>query len=238
MHMTMHPRLWGTAAISVAIAAVSGSAPAQTQNIPARIRVQTDKIEVQANGSAIETIHNETQILTAAAITQLAQLPIGYIESMQDVDIVEAYTLKADGRKITVDKGAIITRQPPGASQLPMFSDAKQKVIVFPNVEPGDTVAYTAHRRDKTAMFPGHYVRVGLLSPLLPIDSFDLTVTAPKRLGVTFENHDLELKKSETGNNDIYAVHYSNVNPLTEDNAAVSQLDRVPPLFYLQLQEL
>ncbi len=229
--MTMHSRLWGTAAISMAIAVISGSAPAQTQNIPARIRVQSDNIEVQANGNALETIHTETQILTAAAITQLAQLPIGYIESMQDVDIIEAYTLKADGRKIAVDKGAIITRQPPGASQLPIFSDAKQKVIVFPNVEPGDTVVYTARRRDKTAMFPGHYVRAGVLSPLLPVDSFDLTVTAPKRLGVTFENHDLDLKKSESGNNDIYAVHYSNVNPPAEDNAAVSPMDRVPRYF-------
>ena len=97
MHTNMHPRLWGTPAISLAIAAVfSGPATAQTQNIPARIRVQMDKIEVQANGNAIETIHNEIQILTAAAVTQLAQLPIGYIESMQDVDITEAYTLKAD----------------------------------------------------------------------------------------------------------------------------------------------
>ncbi len=162
MHTNLKLRLWGTAAISVAVAAISGAAPAQTQNIPARIRAQIDKIEIQANGTAIETIHNETQILTAAAITQLAQLPIGYIESMQDVDIVEAYTQKADGRKIAVDKGAIITRQPPGASQLPMFSDAKQRVIVFPNVEPGDTVVYTAHRRDKSAMFPGHYLRAGL----------------------------------------------------------------------------
>src|ERR1051326_1915835 len=231
MKRNLKSRYLGMAAITVAIAAISGAAPAQTQNIPARIRVQSDNIEVPANGTAIETIHNETQILTAAAVTQLAQLPIGYIESMQDVDIVEAYTQKADGRKITDDRSAIITRQPPGASPIPIFSDAKQKVIVFPNVEPGDTVVYTAHRRDKTAMFPGHYVRAGLLSPLLPVDSFDLTVTAPKRLGVTFENHDLEFKKSESGNNDIYAVHYSNPNPVAEDNAAISQFDRVPRYF-------
>jgi transglutaminase-like putative cysteine protease len=80
-------------------------------------------------------------------------------------------------------------------------------------------------------MFPGHYLRATLLSPFIAIDSFNLTVTAPKRLGVTFENHDLELKKSENGNNDIYTVHYSNVNPLAEDNAAVSQFDRVPRYF-------
>jgi hypothetical protein len=56
-------------------------------------------------------------------------------------------------------------------------------------------------------------------------------VTAPKRLGVTFENHDLELNKKDSGNNDIYTVHYSNPTPPGEDNSAVSQLDRVPRYF-------
>src|ERR1700692_2585310 len=79
---------------------ISGAASAQ--NVPLRIRVQTDQIEVQPNGAAVETLHTELQVLTAAAVTQLGQVPIGYIESMQDVDVVEAHTLKGDGRKISV----------------------------------------------------------------------------------------------------------------------------------------
>jgi hypothetical protein len=95
---------------------------------PARIRALTSQ-----NGAAVDLIHSEFQVLTPAAVTGLGQLPIRYISSMQDVDIVEAYTQKADGRKITVDRSAIITRQPPGASPLPLFSDAMEKVIVFPH---------------------------------------------------------------------------------------------------------
>src|SRR6185437_8310157 len=76
---------------------------ASAQNAPARIRLQTDQVDVQANGLSVETLHTELQVLTAAAVTQLAQTPIGYIESMQDVDVVEAYTRKADGRKINVE---------------------------------------------------------------------------------------------------------------------------------------
>src|SRR6185312_11412376 len=185
----------------------------------------------QANGLSVETLHTELQVLTAAAVTQLAQTPIGYIESMQDVDVVEAYTRKADGRKINVEASGIVTRQPPGTSPLPLFSDAKQKVIIFPNVEPGDTLVFTARRRDKTTMFPNHFMRQALFPPTLPFDSFDLTVTAPKRLGVVAESHELEFKKAESGNNDVYTLHYANLTPAAEDNAAVSQLDRMPRYF-------
>jgi uncharacterized protein DUF3857 len=89
---------------------------ASAQNAPARIRVQTDQVDVQANGICVETLHTELQVLTTAAVTQLAQTPIGYIESMQDVDVLEAYTRKADGRKINVEASGIVTRQPPATA--------------------------------------------------------------------------------------------------------------------------
>jgi transglutaminase-like putative cysteine protease len=204
---------------------------ASAQNIPVRIRAQTDQIEVQANGASAETMHTELQVLTAAAVTQFGQLPIGYVESMQNLDVLEAYTQKADGRKITVEPSGIVTRQPPGSSPLPLFSDAKQKVIIFPNVEPGDTLIFTARRRDKATLFPSHYMRQYDFPPTLPLDAFDLTVTAPKRLGMVVEGHELEFKKAESGNNEVYTLHYANLNPTAEDNAAVSQLDRVPRYF-------
>jgi transglutaminase-like putative cysteine protease len=219
------------AVISLLIGCMSSAGLAQTPNLFARIRAQTIQIDIQPNGTAVNLTHNEIQPLTPAAVTGLGQFPVTYISSMQDMEIVEAYTQKADGRKITVDKSAIIIRQPPGAPQLPFFSDAMQKVIVFPNVEPGDTLVFTTRRRDKVPMFPGYFEGAGLLAPILATDSFDLVVTAPKRLRVQFENHDLELKKSESGNNDVFTVHYANVNPVTEDVAAVSQLDRVPRYF-------
>lgn len=231
MRNNQNMRPLNAAAIALLIGCMPSAAPAQTPNLFARIRAQTIQIDIQPNGTAVDLTHNEIQLLTPAAVTGLGQFPVPYISSMQDLEVVEAYTQKADGRKIAVDKNAIITRQPPGAPQLPFFSDAMQKVIVFPNVEPGDTLVFTTRRRDKVPMFPGYFEQAGSLAPILATDSFDLVVTAPKRLRVQFENHDLELKKSETGNNDVFAVHYANVNPVAEDVAAVSQLDRVPRYF-------
>src|SRR5215472_8200490 len=222
--------LAGSAGLSLLMLA-STAAVAQVQNLPARIRVQTQKIEIQANSMATDTRHVEMQVLTPAAVTQLAQMPIGFIEALQDVELLEGYTQKADGRKIDVDKSAVITRQTPGAPQLPLFSDARQKVIVFPNVEAGDTLVYTVKVREKASMFPGHYQQAAAFSPLLPLDSLDVTVTAPKRLGFSVEAHDVEFHKSDSGNNDVFTLHYANLNPVSEDNAAVSQLDREPRYF-------
>jgi hypothetical protein len=80
-------------------------------------------------------------------------------------------------------------------------------------------------------MFPGHYQQVAAFSPVLPVDSLDVTITAPKGLGFSVEAHDVEFHKSDSGNNDVFTLHYANLNPVSEDNAAISQLDRVPRYF-------
>jgi hypothetical protein len=88
----------------------------QTQG--ARIRLQTAEDEVQADGSDVLTRHVEMQVLTPTFASQLAQFPISYDEALTDLNFVDAYTLKADGRKIAVDPSSIITQQPPGNNPL------------------------------------------------------------------------------------------------------------------------
>jgi hypothetical protein len=92
-------------------------------------------------------------VFTAKAAMQLAQFPISYVESMQDIDITEAYTLKADGRKLAVEASAVLTQQAPQAANAPLFTDMKQKVVIFPNVEVGDTLVLTQKRHDKQTYF-------------------------------------------------------------------------------------
>jgi hypothetical protein len=50
---------------------------------------------------------------------------------------------KADGNVLKVDRAQIFAQAPPGSPQAPMFTDRKQKVIVFPDVGPDDLVVFT-----------------------------------------------------------------------------------------------
>src|SRR5436853_7914702 len=70
---------------------------------PARVRLATDDVVVEADGAWTNTAHEELQVLTAAAANQLSQQRIAFDGNLQAVEIVEAYTLKPDGTKMPVD---------------------------------------------------------------------------------------------------------------------------------------
>jgi hypothetical protein len=203
------------------------SAYSQTQG--ARVRQQTIQDELQPDGSEMITQHSEMQILTPALASALAQFPIVYNEGSTDLTIVEAYTLKADGRKIPIEPDAIITQQTPGNSPLTaIFTDAKQKVLIFPNVEAGDTIAFTEKRHVKQLYFPGQFLKQGVLVPNIPIDSETIAIIAPKTLELSTETHDVEIQKTQNGDNNVYTLRYSNPNPQADQSSLIANLDHFP----------
>jgi hypothetical protein len=111
-------------------------------SLPAKIIRSERRVEVAPDGSSTVISHIESKMLQQNAIAVLGQPAIGYSDLLQQVDVTDAYTLKADGSKIPVKPDAIITQQSPASRNSPLLSDQKQKVIVFPNVEVGDTLIY------------------------------------------------------------------------------------------------
>jgi hypothetical protein len=198
----------------------------------ARFRLQIIKDELQPDGSELVTQHSELQVLTPAFASTLAQFPLSYKEGSTDLTIVEAYTLKADGRKIPVEPAGIITQQSPGNSPLmALFTDTKQKVILFPNVEVGDTLAFTEKRQIKQLYFPGQTLKNGFFTPNIPVDDETITIVAPKSLVLATETHDVEFHKSEDGGNNVYTLHYSNPTPLPEQTSLIANQDYFPRYF-------
>lgn len=202
-------------------------ASAQTQST--RIRLQTAQDEIQPDGSDILTQHVEILILNKVAASTVSQFPISYNEGTTDLSITEAYTLKPDGQKIPLDPAAIITQQPPGNNPLmALFTDAKQKILIFPNVQVGDSIVFTEKRRNKQLYFPGQFLRQGDFLPNVPVDDSNLTLIAPKTLFLATETHDVEFQKTDKGDNVVYTLHYSNPNPQAEQTSLIANLDHLP----------
>ena len=185
-------------------------------------------VQVDKTGLEIETVHVQLQPTNSAAAQQVMQQPIGYSESMADVDIVEAYTVKPDGRKLAVAPSAIFAQPVPGSPQLPMFNDERQKVIVFPDVEAGDVLDYTYRYREKQTYLPGAFTFNMKFSRLIPYDGVDLVLTAPKDMKLVIENHEVTYEKSSSDSTITYRWHYAAPTPLTEDTAILSSFDRSP----------
>src|SRR5262249_28701791 len=119
-----------------------------------------------------------------SAIRTLAQQSLSFVESLNRLEVVEAYTQKADGRKIAVEPGNILTRDAATGLNAVYQRDAKVKTLIFPDIEVGDTLVYRTrvHRTDQR--FPGHFNYQTVFSRSVPYDTSQLTVEVPQSLAL------------------------------------------------------
>jgi transglutaminase-like putative cysteine protease len=112
-----------------------------------------------------------------------------------------------------------------------MFDDLKQKVVVFPDLAANDTLVYTVTRRAREAEFPGQFFFVTVYSRLVAWKDARVTITAPKSLPLSIENHETPATHQAQGDNVVYQWTYSAPVPLTEEVAALAPVDREPRFF-------
>ena len=89
---------------------------------------------VNADGSSVSIYESLTRIETQAAVEEDGQIDIPYNGKTETVQIIEAYTLQADGKKIKVPKSSIRTT---GGGSGNKFSETRHKVLIYPDVKVG-----------------------------------------------------------------------------------------------------
>ncbi|MBB6254619.1 DUF3857 domain-containing transglutaminase family protein [Nitrospirillum iridis] len=198
---------------------------------PIEYKDSSAEIVVERDGTYTKTGHLELLAKTTAAAHAIGQINEFYSEGLEDLDIIDAYTLKADGRKLPVDVSAILTQAPQGATNVPMFSDQRMKTIIFPDVAAGDTVAYTARHHIKVPHLKGQFTDSVTVSPTQLIRDERSTISLPRDMPLTIETHGIPITEEKAGDRILYRWRYANLDPLTEDIAALSANDRVPRFF-------
>lgn len=74
---------------------------------------------------------------------------------MQTIEIVEAATLKSDGRILPVAADKIFDMAPQISPQVALFSKTRTKSIVFPDVGAGDSIRYVYRMKQFASFWPG-----------------------------------------------------------------------------------
>src|ERR1019366_3788244 len=189
---------------------------AWTQTAPSgsvRIKEVTQDIVVSPDGRSEATVHSEMQILSAAAVTAMSQIPVTYNATTQDAQILEAHTQKADGRRIPVDPGNIVAQKAPSAALSPMYNDTEEKVIIFPNVEPGDTLVLSAKLSDRTPIIPGGFSLAHYFSTAVAADDARYSLTVPKAMVLAVDSRGMAQDSSTQGDTVTFRWTYSNLTP-------------------------
>lgn len=220
--------LSGVPAQAIDLAQSPSVAFSPAANAPARFLNINNHFEVQPNGGAVISSHMEMQLISPQAVSALAQPALTFSDSLQTLEIKDAYTLKRDGTKIPVAPDAILVRQKSVPS--PLFTDLKEKVILFPNVEPGDTLVYDSVLTTPPPI-PGQFYFGIYIPRMIEIDNETITFATPKSLPLNFDSYGIPVQKASDGNQLTYTIHYVNRAPSLELPQFLSELDHGQRVF-------
>ncbi len=208
--------------------------PAQTSPDSASFTVAFDntlKLNADKTGEYLET--RRVKVLGIAALQQVAQQQIEYVEGMQSLDIVSAFTEKADGTRVPVDLATVITRDAATGLGAVFLRDLKIVTVIFPDVAVGDTLVLTTRKTIHSDTFAGHFEQMIPLNRDVSRADSTVRVVAPSNLplkvGVQGEDvqHTVTVEDTETR----HLITYRGRPAAPAEDRMTSRLDRDPSIF-------
>ncbi|HET7083301.1 MAG TPA: tetratricopeptide repeat protein [Rhizomicrobium sp.] len=194
------------------------------------VRLLTTDFQVAADGSNTQTIHTEVLAGNDAGALRLSQTSISYDSAAQEISVIDAHTLKADGKTLPVDGTAIYDQPPPGLDPS-MVTSLRAKLIVFPQFTAGDIAVYTVQIKTKRPNFENQFFYGDVFPRTGAYEDVRETVTAPKTFPLYVESHDVDFRQRDDGANVTYSWHYSAPKPIAEEPVTLSPLDHTPRFF-------
>ncbi len=149
--------------------------------------------DVNADGTDVETCEWAMKVLTDKGVALANHGSVSFSDRLQNAEILSAYTLKKDGRRVDVLPSNFqenINQGKDNAS--PMFSDIKTKTVAFPDVALGDTVVMSYKLTQKEAEYPGNFSFTESFSKFQVYDDVEVGLSAPATLALRVYQRDVE----------------------------------------------
>jgi len=124
-----------------------------------------DTIIVHADGTHERIIENTERIESELGVSEYGQRILSYNGTFEELEILEAATIGPSGERMRVDPQAIRTVEEELSGGVPMFSDMKNKVVVYPNVRVGSLLYLKARSRQHTPHFGNAFFLHEVFSP-------------------------------------------------------------------------
>ena len=192
-----------------------------TSNDFSYVRYRADH-EVHADASSVSTESVEILLKTKAAIDQFSQIYQSYSEKLETLEVLSAYTLTADGQRHDVAPERIYTQESHSSAAAPIYADRKVRVIVFPNLAPGNRLAYQIRRTRKIPYFPGYFSLLSTFSVFNQYENAEVTLTAPADMPMNVFSRDVQGSNTATLSDGRahWRWQYQRAQPLKAQNRA------------------
>jgi len=213
------------------------AAQAQADNNFSFLRYRAD-YEVREDASSVETDTYEVLLKTKSAVEQFSQVRLSYSEKMQTLEVLEAYTITAEGERQPVPADRIYTQESYSSAAAAMYADRKVRVIVFPNLAPGARIAYVVRRTQNTPYFPGYFSLWETFSVFSQFDDAVVTLTAPERMPMTVWARDVERVRGKAAKGQArWEWRYRRTQPLKAQNWSAAAWEFSPTIMASTYQD-
>jgi transglutaminase-like putative cysteine protease len=161
-----------------AVAARNATAPQAPATAPVEVVRSLSDIDVNPDGSFVEADESTLRVLDTRGQRAVQQTTLTYTEGLETLQIISAYTQKANGEKIPVADNQILRGY--GATSAPGFEDVKTVTIIFPRLEVGDESALSTLRKQIVPLFAGEFAIRHDFDRSIRTDDVQLALTAPE----------------------------------------------------------
>jgi transglutaminase-like putative cysteine protease len=179
------------------------------------------------------TARTETEVIAPSMVQSLGQHRFSNNSHFFDLEIIEAATVKADGRRIDVQRDKIVELSGAENSTNILFqADVKTSVIPFPELAAGDRTVLVTRSAQKRPYLTGGNSRALTFSPALRIEEAKITVDAPREVKLHVSERALSHTREERGERVFVQWTIPRQTYAADEASAVAQADWAPMIAF------
>lgn len=224
------------ASLLLIVPAGAASAADEPAELSTRIQRYHVSYALNADYTSSETHDWTMQVLKEKALANAKETSISFSTSIEKAEVLAAYTIKADGRRIDTPKSNYqVVSNTGNAKDAPVYSDRTTLTVVFPELAVGDTVGFSYKLTQLEPMFPKHFSIVQYFNRSTAYDDAKITIAYPSALWAQIDARDLtQVASSDKDGRKELAWTFSNKTPLKNKRRdySVYDVDNVPGLAF------
>ena len=154
------------------------------------------------------------KILAEQDLERNKKTAVTYSRSIEDIEILHAFTLKSDGRRLDAPKNNFQYQINTGSDENnPAFSDRSMVTVIFPDVEVGDSINFSYIITNKEPMFPGYFTSSNTYQVDYPYDDVIVTLDVPESFSGIYRIRQMSESIEKSQGRVKYIWKFQNKNP-------------------------
>ncbi|MGD9886073.1 MAG: DUF3857 domain-containing transglutaminase family protein [Reyranella sp.] len=182
---------------------------------------------IAADGRWVGLLEAERKAHDAQAARDGGRIDISYQASVQKIEILEALTLKADGRRLPVAADKILDIAPQVGREVALYTDLRTRSIVFPDLEAGDSIRYVYRLTSTELTWPGFSWSAAWRTTTRTARS-ERIFERPAGMALAEEHHRLDYQVESDADRVRQTYSWRNERAIVEEAGSTSPLDWAP----------